>query len=89
MKTDCAVYVCQDCLRASCLSGAAECPARADSRRPRANVVRMGRYELELLGREIPEYWDTPDQEMWRGAMTEVEEALERGARETRRAACL
>lgn len=73
-----AVYVCQDCLRASCLSGAAMCPARVSSRRPRANVVRVGRYELELLGREVSEYWDTPDQEMWRGAMTEMEEVLAR-----------
>lgn len=73
-----AVYVCQDCLRASCLSGAATCSSRAESRRPRANVVRMGRYELETLGRELPEYWETPDQEMWRAAMSPIEEALAR-----------
>lgn len=73
-----AVYVCQDCLCASCLSGVAECPARVSSRRPRANVVRMGRYELEALGRELPEYWETPDQEMWRAAMSPIEEALAR-----------
>lgn len=77
MKFD-SVFVCTDCLRASCLSGAAECPARASARRPRANVTRMGRRELESLGREVPEYWDTPDQEMWRGACAEVEEVLAR-----------
>ena len=75
LRAEVPVYVCAECLRASCLSGAAMCPARvasAASRRPRASASAWNRSELEQLGREAPDYWDTDDQEMWRGVFAEL-----------------